>query len=97
MENIIKKAIEGGYEVKSYCENTSCNNSHALYDPLFWQYLGKAKGWEEFSPFTCGCNDIKKMPGQRRTYLNHAIRFHEINLTEGFDSAVSWLEKLISE
>lgn len=42
MEKAIKRAIEGGY--KEGCA-TMCNSDYLL-DPLFWQALGKAEGWD---------------------------------------------------
>lgn len=65
MEEIIKKAIEGGYkwnfhdrghEVFDTEGNSAkyvCLYAHIL-DPLFWQALGKACGWAERICFNCG-------------------------------------------
>lgn len=72
-------------------------------DPLFWQALGKSCGWE-------GKVEVmetwKKMPdfilerevkvGEVNTWNYHALRFHEINLTEGWESAVKYLEGIIN-
>ncbi len=55
METAIKKAIQGGYELRK--ENSffadikdlskiSVRNHIILLDPLFWQALGKAEGWD---------------------------------------------------
>lgn len=46
MKEAIQKAIEGGYE------NAFGNGDRVglcFLDPLFWQCLGKALGWEENS------------------------------------------------
>lgn len=46
MEKTLKKAIEGGYNIRAehklMFEGTI---SKMLLDPLFWQALGKACGW----------------------------------------------------
>lgn len=59
IEEAIKEAIKNGY---TYCGNTGMAISHdgniytfgprliesnALLDPLFWQALGKARGWDK--------------------------------------------------
>ena len=54
MENIIKKAIEGGYGGKGYFNIFSLGikrdaEYYMVLDPLFWQSLGKACGWTETS------------------------------------------------
>jgi hypothetical protein len=99
METIIKCAIKGGYTrhehhlqnswgTDTYCPMLFC-------DPSFWQAIGKACGWTKndmdthVSVFDCEYTSD--------CALCNSVRFHEINLTEGWDSAVSWLEKLISE
>jgi len=61
MENIIKKAIEGGYERKngSFLLPMKLNDEFDVWeydhnaivlDPLFWQALGKACGWRMWMP-----------------------------------------------
>jgi hypothetical protein len=59
-QEAIKQAIEGGYDEKNATINHPFSNREAivegmvLHDPLFWQALGKARGWEKeiaFSPF----------------------------------------------
>ena len=50
MEKAIQKAIEGGYEDRSFnagFARTPQTNSVMLLDPLFWQTLGKALGWKK--------------------------------------------------
>ena len=122
MENIIKKAIEGGWNAMrpekeaaitfrmfteteygngavfietSFIENgedngrSLCIRSEEVFcDPLFWQALGKACGWGEMPS-----GDIWQ--GKARWYYS-AMQFHEINLTQGFESAVEWLENIIN-
>lgn len=58
MENIIRKAIEGGYIRKngSFSLPMKLNDEFDIWeydhnaivlDPLFWQTLGKACGWQK--------------------------------------------------
>lgn len=49
MKDAIEKAIEGGYKIKGVRANSLPHIHWAIivYDPLFWQSLGKALGWEE--------------------------------------------------
>lgn len=123
METIIKKAIEGGYiNIKGYTEPQQeylkkvFNEQmyQVVCDPLFWQSLGKACGWElVMDRFYCqDCGD-KEMAWVIRGYCRkcgkkqiqftwttdrwkkNALHFHEINLTEGWDKAVAYLEDLI--
>lgn len=135
MENIIKKAIEGGwkehfgdknvrmvlsdktgwwYEWDSEDEygnptvlSNPCCYDHIKYqyplivNPFFWQCLGKACGWGEFWNYRPRKNieeDKQRkgciVPESWTEY--HALRFHEINLTEGWGKAVAYLEKLIT-
>lgn len=122
MESIIKKAIEGGYDSPFVTKKQISSYRHkdvavmALIDPLFWQSLGKACGWDKVS-------FRQSVPAQIRTRINkrakseatriikdtipahirmmkrpnpngwkkHALRFHEINLTEGWEKAVEYL------
>lgn len=51
METAIKKAVEGGWKIHPMYEAAGLTKDgnipvHALLDPLFWQALGKAEGWE---------------------------------------------------
>ncbi len=80
METIIKKAIEGGY-----VHNYDLPGKLMLLDPLFWQALGKACGW----------NPHKKISDV--DWIDHALRFHKINLTQGWDKAVEYLADLINK
>lgn len=61
LEETIKKAIEGGYELRRgtnvdveigfwFRKNGSATCiEYILFDPLFWQCLGKAMGWDKES------------------------------------------------
>lgn len=100
MEKIIKKAIEGGYSSSEHFLNHL--PEYALYqifcDHRFWQSIGKACGWFYEDGRSVGkyyANDPKRT--QRDLWLHTAVHFHELNLTKGFDSAVSWLEELIKK
>jgi len=104
MENIIKKAIEGGYKITpsiwgkpylEYCTNLTARfrfpvnsvrqNAYTVrikeivLDNLLWKSLSKSCDWS----------------GDGDEWMFQALRFHEINLTEGWDKAVSYLEDLI--
>ncbi len=53
MEKAIRKAIEGGYKIE-WSMDVAVNGyyrSHILLDPLFWQALGKAEGWDDSKPY----------------------------------------------
>ncbi len=87
MEEIIKIAIEGGWKDKDF-PNLDPQYMGDLYriivcDPLFWQALGKASGWDKMIP----------MMAKDQWWLLDALRFHEINLTEGWDKAVAYVKE----
>ena len=44
IQETIKKAIEGGFEMADYIQ-IEANVRANLSDPKFWQCLGKAMGW----------------------------------------------------
>jgi len=108
METIIKKAIEGGYKSKEKTIHNQIGYDKVIVlDPLFWQALGRACGWEGFyaskDDDTWGLYNIwdGKHQGLRDTGIEvwkyHALRFHEINLTEGWDRAILYLSELTKE
>ena len=53
-QDAIKQAIEGGYHggIEEKIDSKYCdlpepyNYAHMCTDPLFWQALGKARGWQ---------------------------------------------------
>lgn len=49
MKNAIEKAITAGYpkESRPWCQECGEDYFRVLLDPLFWQALGKAMGWED--------------------------------------------------
>lgn len=60
-ENIIKKAIEGGYPEHTIYHLTKLDNFVQVLDPLFWQALGKACRWEGKKSECCD-TEIKRYP-----------------------------------
>lgn len=44
----------------------------------------------------CGHDDERIVPSSRKRPIKYALQFHEINLTQGFDKAVQWLEELVT-
>lgn len=94
MKKIIKKAIEGGYKPSEmYLEETAYGADyqfHAIFtDPLFWQALGKACGWVGF-----GYRKTEEYEGHEER-IERAMTFHELNITQGWNEAVKWLEELV--
>ncbi len=109
MEKIIKKAIEGGYELEGYDlsrwnKGTSLSlpelDRLVVCDPLFWQALSKTCEWGSTgltkSCLEKLCNDGMEIR-EIMVWEMYALRFHEINLTQGFEKSVEWLSNLIQE
>lgn len=109
MEKIIQKAIEGGLKEGEKWQFQTANNywalwldgnkneatvdvKHYMMSKDFWQALSKACGWVERyqDPYADGLSVSTE-------WLYHSLEFHEINLTQGFDSAVSWLSDLVDK
>lgn len=99
MQNIIQKAIEGGWKPEGYdfADKPLSWKVQALdkvkfkerfvCDPSFWQALGKA----------CPFKFIRvgnPVDGYKTDY-REALEFHRINLTEGWDKAVEYLNQII--
>ena len=116
MQEIIKKAIEGGYFIPGMVTYDTFVKLELIYglkpeyccvlDPLFWQSLGKACGWMGYQCVNCGykhfstfgfseCCQFWSSAKTRDRWQYEALKFHEINLTEGWDKAVDWLNDLI--
>jgi len=108
MQEIIKKAQEGGFNAYIPLEKYQghCFKCEYVCDPLFWQSLGKACGWMGYQCVNCGykhfstfgfseCCQFWSSAKTRDRWQYEALKFHEINLTEGWDAAVSWLNDLI--
>lgn len=116
MEDIIKKAIEGGYK-HPQCYQFSFNEANRgtdwkwsgeksirtvfemfCIDPLFWKTLGNACGWGGSFIFCekCKMDSVREYEchHKRIDYTKHALRFHEINLTESWEKAVEYLTEV---
>lgn len=64
-----------------------------ILDPLFWQALGKACGWGKI------VMDNSKMievfwAYHENDYEYYALHFHEINLTQSWDAAITYLTEV---
>ena len=118
MENILKKAVTGGWNGKPAFNGIAVNTKNIqaqlflhgnfvkvwFCDPLFWQALSKACGWGiqigdykgdvhvNHQHNNGKCTEMCVVPS-----VKNALYFHEINLTEGFEKAVEYLENLINE
>lgn len=88
MEEAIKLAVEGGWIYEDYCDGNGCKDRHILLDPLFWQAIGRAMGWSEFT-------FVATLEGKEETwkYQWHALIDH---LAEGKDPD-SFFTTLISK
>jgi len=81
----------------------------SICDPLFWQALGKACGWgncceeghkplgmtEDMEMEWGGCEHCVFGGKYHPQWEQKALSFHEINLREGWEKAVSYLEDLV--
>ena len=97
MEEIIKKAIWGGYKLNVKNSNYPDPNdllkidvkiNTIILDPIFWQTLGRACGWDIHFDEDKGFN---------YQWLQCALKFHEINLTESLDKAVEYLKEVVEK
>lgn len=117
MENIINRAIDGGYThvihersdgIKIYSYDQGMHK--IVLDPLFWQLLGKACGWQTHGRhetkgnnlrcFRCGAPWNKEGDCEKNEVLGWkiiALRFYGINLTEDWNAAVKYLSDLIAD
>lgn len=101
MEEIIKKAIEGGYKKERYYfdENGNWDWEPAevmFMKSLFWKALGKACGWidKDGNSIAKYINNDPKHT-KREMWLYYSLKFHEINLTQGFNKAIKYLQEII--
>lgn len=69
----------------------SYNTFQELCNPLFWQALFCPVDYDHVphEGGTVACEDCKITVNRRD--VKYALRFHEINLTEGWDKAVEYL------
>ncbi len=96
MENIIKKAILGGYAKPRTGWETSEEADDALVitDPLFWKSLGRACEWGDTGVSLYSVYTGKSIPVP--FWQMYAENFFTINLTKGRYEAVEYLANLIS-
>jgi hypothetical protein len=110
MENIIRRAIEGGYKkIKNpfevsgqYSDWVKFHNGSLMVQNKIYEYLFDPLFWQSLSK-ACGWGAKHRFSykhdmqiyGQEEIEI--ALRFHEINLTESFDKAVEYLISLINE
>lgn len=103
MEELIKKAIEGKYTGFLQDRPQWEKDIHfqlITLDPLFWQALGKACGWNRTMCMACLKEHKQKndcdagFGAYEPEWKYHALRFHEINLTSGWDAAITYLSAL---
>lgn len=106
METAIKKAIEGGWqptEPEIYWKNeelkTDISSGDLVCDPDFWKSLEKSiPSWKENTDYN---NELYRKSGglipmnKLNSWYKYAIKFHEINLTQGWDKAVEWLLSVV--
>ncbi len=93
MEKAIKKSIEGGYKMKDIIlqngelfafgkPRTEDVYNKAVLDPLFWQALSKAEGWEEFVEGYDVEGDYGKMQSWKNNwhrFIDHLAEVKDIN------------------
>lgn len=105
MEQAIRKAIEGGWHPK-YAKSVVTRDQfnvkcRILLDPLFWQSLGKALGWDKIhyekcpaicyadfrDPGECNCSAKDEWKSQWHSFIDY--------LAEGKD-AESFFTRLVA-
>jgi hypothetical protein len=109
MNEAIKLAIEkGGYESRHYLYQidldkpgdleSSMFSNYLTQDPLFWQALGKALGWQEYTHVPLGnWDEVSKMTTHSDfTWKYHAKRYFDLVLTGG-DTEAFWKELISSK
>lgn len=106
MDEIIKKAIEGGYLDNGDRYVTKIDgvfigyNNSIVLDSIFWQALGKACGWGNTHYIGCNSNGGEWQEcgecdcSARFVWRENALRFYEINLTGGWNKAVTYLTEV---
>jgi len=110
IEQIIKKAIEGGYasDRPEYARQHLITGFEGdfrfmVLDPLFWQALGKACGWNddqrvELKGYVGDIRGGIKVPIDLHTMTVAqfwATRFHNIMQVEDFDFAIRFIHDVI--
>mgnify|MGYP001582821642 CR=1 FL=1 len=99
MENAIKSAIRGGYKTpKSKFNGVQTDvvlQEVVLLDPLFWQALGKAEGWDKQGRYAMthwSCDGIL----DTRPWFNIMMNFMSQVIGEGKDIN-TFFEELLSK
>lgn len=107
MENIIRKAIEGGWEGHAQPEPIDIElvqfefGRSIVLDPLFWQALEKGTKWNTgmwaaIPGFTNLGRYTANPQVKKPRWFIEAMNFQEINLTESWESAIKYLEDLLA-
>lgn len=104
METIIKKAQDYIYNnAKELGGDASWWGDRRKYevqkvvvlDRVFWIALGKACGWaKDFVEMKISWGGFVSSDNHIDRWTYNALRFHEINLTEGWSKAVEYLTKI---
>lgn len=100
-------------KAKSETERLSGKFAKIVMEPEFWQALGKACGWGEYPDYKIELpmlfeEEIQAAPAitqkqfgykieKHSPYMWYAIRFHQINLTEGWKKAVEYLSSIVGK
>ncbi len=87
-QEIIKKAINGGYKY-GFMDKRCCRRKD-FFNPLMWQALKKECNWGYITDMYG-----KKRPSITKDWKCRALIFFEENLTKGFDSAIDSLYEVI--
>jgi hypothetical protein len=95
IEQAIKEAVENGYADHAYCNEFDKYESSGSYcystvflDPLFWQALGKARGWRQ----DVVEQDVQLLDNKASILVNWGwkLRWHRFidHLAEGKDAEI---------
>jgi hypothetical protein len=100
MEKIIRKAIEGGFTNITERDDWLYRRDLIMYavviDTHFWKALGEKCGWEErnYGYTLSNTTNQSTHDAGAPQWKFIALRFHEINLTEGWEPAVKYLTEV---
>jgi len=85
VQDAIKQAIDGGYDEATAKEAFDTGTEYAIFlDPLFWQALGKARGW----PYMTTAN-IKGLKVEELDWHFFAEEWFETRMSNG-DETKFW-------
>lgn len=90
MEEAIKRALKGGWNDTDYAftskeppyEGVECQIGEWQYDvkvfldPLFWQALGKAEGWEEKTYYEINCQARNYQTYEETSEITWKLQMH---------------------